>query len=149
MNMKRSIKAAALAFAAGAAPIASVAASVQLDAVEIPSDTNIVVETGDTLKIEYVYGDNPVTVTKSGGGRLEIATSSISNLSVPPARRESKSRAPAALCSGATSRRRYVGSRSGSWRRRAWTRRECRGRRRACAGLVCAPFCPRRRMACT
>ena len=82
MNMKQSIKAAALAFAAGAAPIASVAASVQLDAVEIASDTNIVVETGDTLKIEYVYGDNPVTVTKSGGGRLEIATSSISNLSV-------------------------------------------------------------------
>ena len=53
-----------------------------VDSVEISTDTNVVVETGRTLKFEYVYGENAVTVTKSGAGRLEIATSSHTNLSV-------------------------------------------------------------------
>ena len=65
-----------------AVPTGVSAAEIAVDAVEIAEDTNIVVAASDTLKIEYVYGENPVTVTKSGGGRLEIATSSISNLSV-------------------------------------------------------------------
>ena len=53
-----------------------------VDSVEISTDTNVVVEAGRTLKFEYVYGENAVTVTKSGAGRLEIATSSHTNLSV-------------------------------------------------------------------
>ena len=53
-----------------------------VDSVEISADTNVVVEAGRTLKFEYVYGENSVTLTKSGAGRLEIATSSHTNLSV-------------------------------------------------------------------
>ena len=53
-----------------------------VDAVEISADTNVVVEAGRTLKFEYVHGENSVTLTKSGAGRLEIATSSHTNLSV-------------------------------------------------------------------
>ena len=71
------------ALMAGATPMSSGAVTTNLfDSVEIAADTNIVVDANEVLKIEYVYGDNPVTVTKSGGGRLEIATSSITNLSV-------------------------------------------------------------------
>ena len=65
-----------------AVPAGVSAAEIAVDAVEIAEDTNIVVTAGDTLKIEYVYGETPVTITKSGGGRLEIATSSLTNLSV-------------------------------------------------------------------
>jgi hypothetical protein len=53
-----------------------------VDEVEISSDTNIVVEAGRTLKFEYVRGENSVTISKYGAGRLEIATSSHTNLSV-------------------------------------------------------------------
>ena len=65
-----------------AVPTGVSATDIAVDAVEIAEDTNIVVAANDVLKIEYVYGENPVTVTKSGGGRLEIATSSLTNLSV-------------------------------------------------------------------
>ena len=65
-----------------AVPTCVSAAEIAVDAVEIAEDTNIVVAANDVLKIEYVYGENPVTVTKSGGGRLEIATSSLTNLTV-------------------------------------------------------------------
>ncbi len=65
-----------------AVPTGVSAAEIAVDAVEIAEDTNIVVAANDVLKIEYVYGEDPVTVTKSGGGRLEIATSSLTNLSV-------------------------------------------------------------------
>ena len=65
-----------------AVPVISHAAVTSVDEVAIDADTNIVVAAGDTLKIEYVTCDVPVTITKSGGGRLEIATSSITNLSV-------------------------------------------------------------------
>lgn len=44
-----------------------------VDSVEISTDTNVVVETGRTLKIEYMYAKNPCIVTKSGGGRLVLA----------------------------------------------------------------------------
>ena len=80
-----------------AVPTGVSAAEIAVDAVEIAEDTNIVVAANDVLKIEYVYGDNPVTVTKSGGGRLEIATSSISNLSVVVAEGTFASARPAAL----------------------------------------------------
>ncbi len=90
---------AALAAAPAAVPALKSAQpkSTVEDAVEVSADTNIVVEAGDTLKIEYVYGDNPVTVTKSGGGRLEIATSSITNLSVVIAEGAFASARPAAI----------------------------------------------------
>ena len=72
-----------MALMAGVIQISAGAVTTNLvDSVEIAADTNIVVAANEVLKIEYVYGDNPVTVTKSGGGRLEIATSSITNLSV-------------------------------------------------------------------
>ena len=71
-----------LALAGAACVSAAYAANVSVDEVAIDADTNIVVAAGDTLKIEYVTCDVPVTITKSGGGRLEIATSSITNLSV-------------------------------------------------------------------
>ncbi len=46
-----------------------VASTVEIvDSVEISTDTNVVVETGRTLKIEYMYAKNPCIVTKSGGG---------------------------------------------------------------------------------
>lgn len=44
-----------------------------VDSVEISADTNVVVEAGKTLKIEYMYAKNPCVVTKSGGGRLVLA----------------------------------------------------------------------------
>ena len=60
-----------------------VASTVEVvDSVEISADTNVVVEAGKTLKFEYVYGENSVTITKSGAGCLSIATSSHKNLSV-------------------------------------------------------------------
>lgn len=68
-----------------------------IDSVEITADTNIVVAANEVLKIEYVYGENPVTVTKSGEGRLEIATSSITNLSVVVAEGAFASARPAAI----------------------------------------------------
>lgn len=45
-----------------------------VDSVEISADTNVVVEAGRTLKIEYMYAKNPCIVTKRGGGRLVLAT---------------------------------------------------------------------------
>lgn len=68
-----------------------------IDSVEITADTNIVVAANEVLKIEYVHGENPVTVTKSGEGRLEIATSSITNLSVVVAEGAFASARPAAI----------------------------------------------------
>ena len=84
MNKGRIVAASlTAALMAGALPVSAGAVTTNLfDSVEIAADTNIVVDANEVLKIEYVYGDNPVTVTKSGGGRLEIATSSITNLSV-------------------------------------------------------------------
>ena len=71
------------ALMAGATPMSVGAVTTNLiDSVEITADTNIVVAADTVLKIEYVYGDSPVTVTKSGEGRLEIATSSLPNLPV-------------------------------------------------------------------
>lgn len=68
-----------------------------VDAVEISADTNVVVEAGRTLKFEYVYGESSVTVTKSGAGRLEIATSSHTNLSVNVVEGTFASARPAAI----------------------------------------------------
>ena len=68
-----------------------------VDAVEISADTNVVVEAGRTLKFEYVHGENSVTLTKSGAGRLEIATSSHTNLSVNIAEGTFASARPAAI----------------------------------------------------
>ena len=68
-----------------------------VDSVEISADTNVVVEAGRTLKFEYVYGENSVTITKSGAGRLEIATSSHTNLSVNVAEGTFASARPAAI----------------------------------------------------
>ena len=76
------LTAAALTFVVAGAMRASAEVVNLVDAVEIAADTNIVVAANEVLRIEYAYGDEPVTITKSGGGRLEIATSSISNLSV-------------------------------------------------------------------
>ena len=95
-------KVAATSFTAtllvGITPMSSGAVTTNLaDSVEISADTNITVAANEILKIEYVYGDNPVTVTKSGGGRLEIATSSISNLSVVVAEGTFASARPAAI----------------------------------------------------
>ena len=88
---------AVLALGTPATTQASAVTTNLVDAVEIVADTNIVVAANEVLKIEYVYGDNPVTVTKSGGGRLEIATSSITNLSVVIAEGAFASARPAAL----------------------------------------------------
>lgn len=86
------------ALLAGATPMSSGAVTTNLiDSVEITADTNIVVAADNVLKIEYVYGDNPVTVTKSGEGRLEIATSSLTNLSVVVAEGTFASARPAAI----------------------------------------------------
>ena len=75
-----------------------VASTVEVvDSVEISADTNVVVEAGRTLKFEYVYGENSVTLTKSGAGRLEIATSSHKNLSVNIAEGTFASVRPAAI----------------------------------------------------
>ena len=68
-----------------------------VDAVEISADTNVVVEAGRTLKFEYVYGESSVTVKKSGAGRLEIATSSHTNLSVNVVEGTFASARPAAI----------------------------------------------------
>ena len=68
-----------------------------VDSVEISADTNVVVEAGRTLKFEYVHGENSVTLTKSGAGRLEIATSSHTNLSVNIAEGTFASARPAAI----------------------------------------------------
>lgn len=75
-----------------------VASTVEIvDSVEISADTNVVVEAGKTLKFEYVYGENSVTITKSGAGRLSIATSSHKNLSVNIAEGTFASVRPAAI----------------------------------------------------
>ena len=85
------------AFLLAAASVHADTVTNNVDAVEIAADTNIVVAANEVLKIEYAYGDDPVTITKSGGGRLEIATSSISNLSVVVAEGTFASVRPAAL----------------------------------------------------
>ena len=93
-------KAMATAVLALGTPVTTQASAVTtnlVDAVEIVADTNIVVAADSVLKIEYVYGDNPVTLTKSGEGRLEIATSSLTNLSVVVAEGTFASARPAAL----------------------------------------------------
>ena len=84
-----------LAYGAFAADIAEAVETV--DEVSVLSDTNVVVEAGKTLKFEYVYGENTVTITKLGAGRLEIATSSHTNLSVNVAEGTFASARPAAI----------------------------------------------------
>ena len=84
-----------LAYGAFAADIAEAVETV--DEVSVLSDTNVVVEAGKTLKFEYVYGENTVTITKLGAGRLEIATSSHTNLSVNVAEGTVASARPAAI----------------------------------------------------
>ena len=98
--IRKKAAAAALtaAIMAGATPMSVGAVTTNLiDSVEITADTNITVAANEVLKIEYVYGDNPVTVTKSGEGRLEIATSSLTNLSVVVAEGTFASARPAAI----------------------------------------------------
>ena len=85
------------AFLLAAASVHADTVTNNVDAVEIAADTNIVVAANEVLKIEYVHGDAPVTITKSGGGRLEIATSSISNLAVVVAEGTFASARPQAL----------------------------------------------------
>jgi len=60
--------------AAAAVAVASVVTAETVDELEITADTNIVVATGDTLKIEYLWSATPYVVTKSGGGKLVVAT---------------------------------------------------------------------------
>ena len=82
---------------AGAGVFVAMAETTVVDEVSLSADTNIVVAAGNTLKIEYVAADVPVTITKSGEGRLEIATSSITNLSVVVAEGTFASARPQAL----------------------------------------------------
>ena len=78
--------------------MADIAETVEtVDEVAVSSDTNVVVEAGKTLRFEYVRGENAVTITKLGAGRLEIATSSHTNLSVNVVEGTFASARPAAI----------------------------------------------------
>ena len=56
------------------------AANESLNILELPDSTNVVVEVGDTLRVEYLRGGK--TLYKSGEGRLEVAVVANSNLNV-------------------------------------------------------------------
>lgn len=58
----------------GVAAVTAFAVDTVVEEVEIVADTNIVVNIGDTLKIEYLHGANSNVVTKSGAGKLIVAT---------------------------------------------------------------------------
>ena len=88
-----SISAAALALAASGEGEGKLLESLVLNA-----DTNIVVAAGETLKVEYLTVESPLTLTKSGEGKLELAiVSGGENLSVDVAGGTLASSRPAAL----------------------------------------------------
>ena len=67
---------ALIVFASGAA----LAQRTELQTLELPVATNITIEAGDTLRIEYLIGGT--TLYKSGEGRLEVAVVANTNLDV-------------------------------------------------------------------
>ena len=87
----------AFSFVCGTATADIVGTVETVDEVAVSFDTNVVVEAGKTLRFEYVRGENSVTITKLGAGRLEIATSSHTNLSVNVAEGTFASVRPAAI----------------------------------------------------
>jgi hypothetical protein len=88
----------ASAFAAALALAASGEEDVIIDSLVLDADTNIVVAAGETLKVEYLMVDTPLTLTKSGEGKLELAiVSGGENLSVDVAGGTLASSRPAAL----------------------------------------------------
>ena len=85
-------------FAAALALAASGEEDVIIDSLVLDADTNIVVAAGETLKVEYLMVDTPLTLTKSGEGKLELAiVSGGENLSVDVAGGTLASSRPAAL----------------------------------------------------